>query len=61
MRLILKKSWKHPYRNKPYPVGTIIQPDFNLAHELLAEKIAGIYEGPYPPKEKLKMNLSQLN
>lgn len=61
IRIILNKKWKHPLRQKPYPVGTILQTDLNLAGELMAENIARIYNGVYPPKEKLKMNLSQLN
>lgn len=60
LRVRLLKSWQHPYRSRPYPVGTIIQPDLNLAGALLADKIGEIYEGDYPPKEKMNFNLKQL-
>ncbi len=60
IRIMLLKSWQHPYKKKPYAVNTILQCDLNLAGELLADKIGKIYEGEYPPKEKVKMNLSTL-
>ena len=60
IRIQLLKSWRHPYKKKAYSVGTILQCDMNLAGELMADKIGKIYEGEYPPKEKVKMNLSTL-
>ena len=60
IRLRLLKSYHHKYKVKPWPVGQIIQVDNILAHELLSDKIAEIYEGEYPPKNKLKMNLNKL-
>ena len=60
IRIILLKSWQHPYKSKPYAVGSILQCAPYLAMELLADKIGKLYEGEYPPKEKLKMDLSQL-
>jgi len=60
IRVRLKKSWSHPYKNKPYSVGTILQCDTSLAGELMAENIGQLYEGEYPPKEKFKIDLSTL-
>lgn len=60
IRIKLLKSWKHPYRNKPYAVGTILQCGSVLASDLLADKIGEIYNGEYPPKEKSKIELKQL-
>lgn len=53
-RLILLKSYKHQYKRKAWPVGQIINVDNNLAHALLSEKIAEVYNGDYPPKQKTK-------
>jgi len=61
VRIQLLRSWKHPYKKKPEAVGTVLQVINSLAMELLADKRAKIYEGVYPPKQKMKMNLSQLN
>lgn len=60
IRIMLLKSWTHPYKNKPYAVGTILQCAPYLAGELMAEKIGKLYEGEYPPKEKAKIDLSTL-
>lgn len=60
IRIKLKKSWKHPYRDKPYAVGTILQVAPYLASELLADKVAEVYKGEYPPKDKSKTDLKQL-
>jgi len=60
IRIILLKSWKHPYKKTPEPVGSILQCSHSLAGELLADKIGRLYDGEYPPKQKQKMNLSQL-
>lgn len=60
IRLMLMKSWKHPYKNKPYAVGTILQCSIPLAQELLADRIGRLYDGEYPPKDKVKMDLKQL-
>lgn len=60
IRLKLLKRWQHPNKLQPYSVGTILQCSPALAGELLADKIGEIYEGPYPPKQKLNINLSQL-
>jgi hypothetical protein len=54
IRLRLLKSYKHIYKKKAWPRGTVIQVDTRLAHELLADKIAVNYEGEYPPKNKMK-------
>jgi len=59
-RIILKKSWQHPYRNEPYPVGTILQPDNPLREYLIGNKIAKEYKGDYPPKQKVKIELEHL-
>lgn len=59
-RIILNRSWKHPYKTKPYPVGTILQVDDELGTELIMNKSAEEYTGPYPPKEKKKMALGEL-
>lgn len=60
IRIILLKSWTHPYKTKPYAVGTILQCAPYLAAELIADRFAKLYEGDYPPKEKVKMDLSTL-
>lgn len=60
IRIILKKSWTHPLRSKPYPVGTILQCDAILASSFLAEKTGELYKGEYPPDKKTKIELSQL-
>jgi len=59
-RIILSKSWQHPYRTEKYPVGTILQPDNALRNFLLENKIAREYNGDYPPKSKTKIQLKQL-
>lgn len=60
MRVRLIKSWKHPYKSKPYAVGTVLQVDKSLESELLKSKVAVKYSGEYPPKKE-KINLKQLN
>jgi hypothetical protein len=59
-RVILKKKWKHQYKNEPYPVGTILQPDNGLRAFLLDNNIAKEYKGEYPPKKKQNIKLEQL-
>jgi len=61
VRVQLLRSWQHPNKKKPEPVGTVLQLINSKAMELLAEKRAVIYTGVYPPREKMKMKLSQLN
>lgn len=56
IKVILLKSWKHPYKTHPLPIGKIVPCSPQLASELLADKIAELYSGPYPPKEKQKTN-----
>ena len=46
---------------REYPVGTILQVTPGLGSELIRLKAADKYDGTYPPREKQKMNLSQLN
>ena len=60
VRVILKKSWTNK-RGRVYPVGTVLQVTPALGSELLADKYAEKYDGAYPPKAKLKMDLSKLN
>ena len=59
MRIRLIKSWKFNER-RTYPVGTVLQVLRGLAKQLVTSKHAEIYEGEYPPKDKLKMDLKQL-
>jgi hypothetical protein len=59
-RIKLLKSWKHPYKSKPYGVGTVLQVDNELKAELIKSKQAVEYSGEYPPKSKDKINLKQL-
>lgn len=59
-RVILKQKWANMF-GKEYPVGTILQTDDVLASELIGKKIADVYTGPYPPPEKIKIDLKQLN
>jgi len=60
VRILLKKKWKNS-QGKEYAVGTILQVIPNLGSQLIADKIGEFYEGPYPPRKKLKIELSQLN
>lgn len=59
-RIILNKSWKHPHKEKPYAVGTVLQVGDELGTELIMNKTAEVYNGPYPPKKKKKMALAEL-
>lgn len=61
MRVRLLKKYHHKLKRKPWPVGSIIQITNNFASEMFAEGIAEPYFGEYPPKEKMKMDLSNLN
>jgi hypothetical protein len=54
IRLRLLKSYKHKYKLDAWPIGQVVQVDNILANELLADKIAELYEGEYPPKQKVK-------
>lgn len=54
MRLRLIKSYKHKAKLQPWSIGTVIQVSPQLANDLLADKVAEIYTGEYPPKNKLK-------
>ncbi len=56
LRLKLLKKYKHKYKLKAWPIGQVIQVDNILAHELLSDKIAELYTGEYPPKDKTKTN-----
>ncbi len=58
-RIILKKSWKMNER-RTYAVGTILQVDNELRDKLLKSKKGELYEGEYPPKDKQKINLTEL-
>lgn len=53
-KIILVRSWKHPYKLRPYPIGTILLCDNELASELLTEEFGEIYTGQYPPADKTK-------
>lgn len=46
---------------RSYPVGTVLQTDADLGSELIRLKYGVKYEGKYPPIEKIKINLEQLN
>jgi len=59
-RIILTKKWANMF-GKEYPVGTILQTDDVLASELLHLKVGEVYFGEYPPREKMKVDLKQLN
>ena len=59
-RVKLKKKWKNEF-GKEYPVNTILQLIPGKAIELIDGGIAEKYDGEYPPKQKVKMSLSQLN
>jgi hypothetical protein len=54
MRIRLLKSWTH--YGKKYPVNQII----NTTEKLVEQGIAEPYNGPYPPRKKVKMNLRDL-
>jgi hypothetical protein len=59
-RVQLKKKWINTF-GKSYPIGTILQTDAELGSELIRLKFADKYDGEYPPKDKTKINLEQLN
>lgn len=50
MRLRLLKKWRC------YAIGTILEIFDTTAKEMLRDKIAERYSGPYPPTEKMKTN-----
>jgi hypothetical protein len=54
IKVILIKSWKHPFKVKPLPRGKIVSCSTDLASSLIGEGIAELYTGIYPPREKLK-------
>jgi hypothetical protein len=54
IRIRLLKSYKHIYKEKAWPRGTVIQVDTVLASELIRTKTGEKYEGEYPPKNKMK-------
>lgn len=54
IKVILKKSWKHPFKKKSLPIGKIVSCSPQLAQSLIGEGIAELYTGEYPPKEKTK-------
>lgn len=60
VRILLKKKWKN-VQGKEYAVGTILQVVPSLGSALIADKVGEFYEGDYPPKKKIKIELSQLN
>jgi hypothetical protein len=60
VRILLKKSWTN-IQGRVYPVGTILQLIPTKASELIADKIGEKYDGDYPPKNKIKMDLKHLN
>lgn len=59
-RVLLKKKWVNAF-GKSYPMGTILQTNSQLGNELVRLKFGDKYDGDYPPKEKVKMNLKTLN
>lgn len=62
VRVVLKKRWSPLYSTtREYRVGTILQVTPELGSELIRKRIADKYIGDYPPKEKIKVNLEQLN
>lgn len=54
MRIRLLRSWTH--YGKKYPVNTIVQ----TTEKLVEKGIGEIYNGDYPPRKKVKMNLRDL-
>ena len=60
VRVILKKKYTN-WQGKEYAVGTILQLIPSLASQLIADRIGEYYDGDYPPKKKIKIELSQLN
>lgn len=54
IRLRLLKSYKHEYKTKPWPKGQVIQVLDVLASDLIRSGTAELYEGKYPPKDKVK-------
>lgn len=59
-RAKLLKSYKHPNKSKAWAVGTVVQGTSRWISELIHDGYAVKYDGEYPPKEKLKINLSNL-
>lgn len=57
VRIRLLKSYKAKNMKRTWPVGQVIQVLPSVASELLADKIGALYDGKYPPKEKMKIKL----
>jgi len=52
-KVVLKKSWINRFGRK-YPVGQVILCDAELESELKYGGYAEDFDGPYPPKKKVK-------
>ena len=59
-RIKLLKSWTNEF-GREYKAGTILQLIPTKASDLIRAKIGEKYDGDYPPKEKVKVDLKQLN
>lgn len=58
MRVRLLKSHKTPHAT--YAVGTILNYSRGVGERMIANDEAERYKGPYPPKEKMRLNLKDL-
>jgi hypothetical protein len=58
-RVILLKSWTTEF-GKKHPIGTVLQMIPTAASELIMDGIAKKYEGEYPPKNKIKVDLKTI-
>lgn len=52
MKIRLLKKWDN--KGKCYAIGTTLEVADPKAKELINDRIAESYNGPYPPKEKMK-------
>lgn len=60
VRAVLLKRYRHKYACKDWVAGTIVQGSPEFISELVADKIAEVYNGEYPPKGKRKFELNKL-
>lgn len=59
-KVTLIKSWTN-FQGRVYPVGQVLIVDKELRQQLIDEGVASIYEGEYPPKEKVKTDFFKPN
>lgn len=58
MRIRLLRAWIHSI--KKFPIGTVLRVHNSEAKKKIMRGEAEEYKGEYPPKKKMKMNLSTI-